>query len=142
MTINKEVINQIAEKNSTSEAFFSYLNTRERSIRKNESSVPWIQHHMHAKGYQYEPQELLSTLKELERIGALELKGDKVTWKTSVRELAAPVKIEKPLKSAKQETQTMVICFDKERQFYANYPSKLSKEEVDLVYKLLAQSLK
>jgi hypothetical protein len=143
--LNKNTVSEIAQKNDTAESFFAYLGQRKREARGGENSVDSIKRQMRLRGFQPVPQELLTTLRELDRAGIIELKGKQFRWKFGIKDVMRAVEPTQapapviPLKTPLSQ-KTLVVCLDRERQFTAQFPSKLSQEELKLIYNTLEQN--
>lgn len=141
MLLNRNTIQEIASKNETSEAFFSYLSQRERSARGGENSIQSIKQQMIEKGFNPAPQELLSTLRELERVGVIEIKGDRFRWKTPIRDLAGILRTERKSRAKPAVvSKILVVALDSRRKFTAEFPTSLTKEEARFLGELLLQN--
>ncbi len=146
--LNKNTVVEIAQKNDTAESFFAYLGQRKREARGGENSVDSIKRQMRLKGFQPAPQELLTTLRELDRAGIIELKGKQFRWKFGIKDVMgsfvepasepAPVI---PIR-ANYSVKTLVVCLDKDRQFKAEFPAKMTADELKLLYNILEQQVR
>lgn len=145
MQFSKTIVQEIAQKNATAEQLFDYLSTRERNARGGENSVQSIKQQMALKGFQPVPQELLSTLRELDRAGIIELKGDRFRWKHQIKDVVKAVQETAPKAVALEPAipmslKTLVVRLDNTRQFTATFPAKMTAEERNLISQLLAEN--
>lgn len=141
MHINRNTIQEIMQKNGTSEAFFEYLRQRERNARGGQSSVQSIRQQMESSGFSAAPQELLSTLRELERAGIIEMHGDKFRWKVGIKDVARVINPGRKVVPAPQ-TKSVAVCLNNMRKFSANLPTDLTKEEIKFICDFLMQEVK
>lgn len=146
MQFNKSVVQEIAHKNQTAEQLFDYLLTRERNARGGENSVQSIKQQMALKGFQPVPQELLSTLRELDRAGIIELRGDRFRWKHQLKDVAKAIqptrmpKADVSMPKVDTSTKTVVVLLGPGRTFSATFPPSLTQKERQLIARVLAEN--
>ena len=142
--INKTAIQEIAGKNDTAEAFFEYLRKRERNARGGENSIQSIKQQMEENGFRPAPQELLSTLRELDRAGIIEMHGDRFKWRVGIKDVARAVASDRRPKLPARPlggVKTLVVCLDSHRRFKAEFPANLSRSEVRFLCEILLQNV-
>ncbi len=136
--LNANVVTEIAQKNDTAEQLFEYLKTRKRNARNGKNSVSSIKQQMILSGFSPAPQELLSTLRELDRAGVIELNGDHFRWKHQIREIKQALKKEEPVKKEVVAPQKiLVVLLGKGRKCSVILPNVTTEEDINIVKEAL-----
>lgn len=138
MQLNRQTLAEIADRTEASTSFFNYLARRQRNARRGESKISSLTQQMLESGYTASPKELLPTLRELDNAGIIELRGDKFVWKVGIKTLMSALDLHAGTTPKPKNTFSLVVCLDNDRRFTAEFPSDLTKAELDFVTKLLA----
>lgn len=85
--INKQSIERIAKKNPTAEAIFTLLGCRERN--RGDTNINRLKYDLLDEQFQVVPEDLISTFKELERLGIGKLAGHRFKWFVSLKDVGA-----------------------------------------------------
>ncbi len=135
--VNALTLAEISHKSPTAEEFFTYAACRERHVRGGISSVDSLRDQMRQEGFLPVPKDLVSLLKDLEKVGVGQFKGKFFRWNTSIRSVgemahdsSKVIPIKKDVKVPAPKTKTLVMCLPGGKEVSITFSTSLTSEEV------------